>query len=878
MGIASERISVVPLHHLDIEAAAFPLWSEAAFSINPQILCPSLSDPLTRVLWQRAEAYFIKRTPALSLDELQNIRDFWWFDGSSAAPVSMVDYLYRLANTLLRRQGSGAVPRLYCKNDNTCLDAEARWVWRWVCFALPPDLLLAALGTDGESMPSRVEACSETLGRELLDNGFAEPHLHINAGLDFRFAWASLMHNLALPGQCAPSLFQSEGAAFDNGVRLGAWLVRGAITRLIAARFLFDTDRTTGDFEAYLTHRVLRQAAHKIGYSAAVSVIPSVLSSLRTGRLEAAPCSYSILQCILRDLSAVQRKPPVDLEQVFALDPLASVIPNTSNRITPEMRFIKAGMQYLKESPTDEGFAALFWQLVRLRAILYRHIVQRPMTPGLRWFVRFYNRLRPARLPDMRLRVMSAARMDGLGRGLRSFEIRTVPEDRPDQTHRSTVEIIEGFRELQEAERGRSLPECGIVYHFPRSRQPRSNGETHCAFWQRTHLDPSGQQFRYADYYRQQRRSAVSLGRTVLRDPGMVLAVRGIDICTDEIGVPTWVFCPIFKYLTECFRLAAPAVETAVESGLHLRKTVHAGEDFIHLMSGLRKIHEAFRYLGFEENDRIGHGMALGVLPRLWAERTGRLRMAVEDRLFDLIWEYGVYIRQEAECPQGRRIFLEQQIRELARRMFAPALSGDASFHPGVLYEFVEALHEPDNLGAVGFPNRRVPRTRGPEDLLTAYLTDSAVFRSGRNLIFVETQDEIPILEGLQTAVRRQLAAQGIVVEVNPSSNLLIGHLGDMRDHPLWRIMPVENSSDASLAVCIGTDDPLTFATDMYSEYQLVWDTLGRLGYSDSARKAWLDNARRTGLLSRFTLPVNFNDARAPSVPTGPCANEPLLL
>ena len=35
--------------------------------------------------------------------------------------------------------------------------------------------------------------------------------------------------------------------------------------------------------------------------------------------------------------------------------------------------------------------AKIFWQTARIRTMLYRHLTQRPLTPGLPWFIRFYG-------------------------------------------------------------------------------------------------------------------------------------------------------------------------------------------------------------------------------------------------------------------------------------------------------------------------------------------------------------------------------------------------------------------------------------------------------------------------------------------------------
>ena len=69
-----------------------------------------------------------------------------------------------------------------------------------------------------------------------------------------------------------------------------------------------------------------------------------------------------------------------------------------------------------------------------------------------------------------------------------------------------------------------------------------------------------------------------------------------------------------------------------------LRITVHAGEDFVHLLTGLRRLDDAIQHLGLEEGDRIGHGIALGLNPVTWFERTRQVVQTREERLFDLVW------------------------------------------------------------------------------------------------------------------------------------------------------------------------------------------------------------------------------------------------
>jgi len=54
--------------------------------------------------------------------------------------------------------------------------------------------------------------------------------------------------------------------------------------------------------------------------------------------------------------------------------------------------------------------------------------------------------------------------------------------------------------------------------------------------------------------------------------------------------------------------------------------------------------------------------------------------------------------------------------------------------------------------------------------------------------------------------------------------------------------------------VTIGSDDPITFATTLPDEYQLVADTLSAAGVTGPQVDLWLSAAQRCGLMGRFTV------------------------
>jgi adenosine deaminase len=116
--------------------------------------------------------------------------------------------------------------------------------------------------------------------------------------------------------------------------------------------------------------------------------------------------------------------------------------------------------------------------------------------------------------------------------------------------------------------------------------------------------------------------------------------------------------------------------------------------------------------------------------------------------------------------------------------------------------------------------------------------------------------------------LRRGISQNGIVVEVNPSSNLLIGDLLDLRNHPILRLSPPVPEPDGPppIPIAIGSDDPLTFSTRLLHEYSLLHQAALAAGYPERTVQAWLESIRQTGMDARFTkawLPSAKDKAKA---------------
>lgn len=99
--------------------------------------------------------------------------------------------------------------------------------------------------------------------------------------------------------------------------------------------------------------------------------------------------------------------------------------------------------------------------------------------------------------------------------------------------------------------------------------------------------------------------------------------------------------------------------------------------------------------------------------------------------------------------------------------------------------------------------------TTGPETVWSA-LRDLGAERIGHG---VSSIDDPRLVE--------HLAAEGIPLEMCPTSNVCTGAVARIEDHPLPRLLR------AGVPVTLNTDDPGMFATDLNREYQLAVDVLG---------------------------------------------------
>jgi hypothetical protein len=854
----------VPQSRLLAEAEAWPLCSAAALRLRTTRLereAVGVLGPPTAALASELEAHLRLRSGGRSLASLAALRDRAWFGpgpGASGA-VPLARYTVWLAESYLARAGT----RVALRSDNhtSATDvAERAAHWRWLSLRLPADLLVAALHAPDGTPPLADGVTLSTAHLErLLQQPVAETHLHAGAAFGFPLLWTTWMGWLGYSGPSLDWLQVDAGSPFKDGEGLRSRLLALAVARVLFAAFLWKRERGAyrggfADFEAQELQALCARLRWPSGPMDCRRLCARVLAFLH-GSSE--HLSYAYVHRLYAALTAPRsRSRPETLEGLREADPLAPWLRPTSGGACAETLFAVRALHYLlNDGHADARFAELFWQYERSRCLVHAHLIQEPGTSGLDWFGRHYNRLFPLRGPLEALRFHAAVQHQSRGLQLASLEARTTP---PSSWTRARDEV----RRLAEAGLAapHPPPELGLTFHFIKEREHRLGGR------RRLHADPAADPagFRFGVWFRARRREALALETALFHHPELLLLMRGLDVASTELAVPTWAVAPLLTRLRE-----SSAVISAALARKHpgwqagpLRLTCHAGEEFSRLVEGLRRVHE-LKEAGLVHNgDRLGHGLALGTDPHRWAASAGTVIQSAEERLDDLLWELDRYGTGDVGAPPRRLERARTEALTLARRLYAPE-----NVDLDAVRVARHLRHCPPVLQRLGFPDRLAapPQQGSPEQLVLRYLTDAGLFRRGQALVEVRADaGEVAFLQEAQHWLRALLARLEVTVESNPSSNLLIADLLGVEEHPVLhmaghRLQALEPDAPArgsapELMVSINSDDPITFATCLADEYAYFYFALLRRQVPSSEALKSLDALREHGMRSRFTL------------------------
>lgn len=309
-------------------------------------------------------------------------------------------------------------------------------------------------------------------------------------------------------------------------------------------------------------------------------------------------------------------------------------------------------------------------------------------------------------------------------------------------------------------------------------------------------------------------------------NPEIYHAIVGKDAASNELETPPEVFAPIFRMLNR--------------EGL-THSTYHAGEDFEHVLSGMRAVYEAILFLDMQSGDRIGHATALGLDPDLSQNMPAFCEKG--HWLDNLVW-LSYYISKQEVLREhiGYVSILYNYIQKLYNEIY-----GDTCPELYILWDAWEM--------------RKLDITLVNEELLYTEKHTKEEFhmiaKAKNNKVAFEEFEKYhnkkyrkawhtrinidssivnsELLRAVQDAIILELRRKNIAIEVLPTSNVRISHYTQTQNHHVVRWLSQENHRPVPHVV-LGTDDPGIFATNIRNEYAILLNILHKKYPSDSEK------------------------------------------
>lgn len=770
---------------------------------------------------------------------------------NSMKPERVVTALFRNSSALL--QPNGREMRLRVERDEPGREILR---WRFVSLSLPASILMAAASCHDSALPESVR---------LLDNSFApdqpvaQHHLHHAAALSFEELWASVgIRVLLRPGDLVRSV-RSEHALCPR-LHAGPCLASaddverelGRKNKAARARHMSEWAEVIR--QAWVARRLLDRHSYHGGLMADCSIsgceapVRAAVRHFTNGRSphsDGMTAPYPWPEELVRLAREVRKAmAPAILRRSHR-----SRTDMMSLRVLEERAFLIRGFKYLRpdeQESADEVYEKLFVQYLRVKTVLFGLLTHPPGERGLSKFLNHFSQIkiyapaadldrpRPAREPGLRVRSTEYRVAPDAWFAVRLREDRAIEDGPVDDRRVEAAWLIHFKRETSQ----RSLPLYGSVIRGMESE-------------------------------------ADQIVRALTNAPRDLRRLRGIDICGVEEDQPCWVAAQTLRRVRARSReIAAAHPRLCLEP---LRLTVHAGEDFLWLTSGVRAVAEPFHWNLIERGDRIGHGIAVTLDPQDWWTRWRGEVVPVKrlDRLLDLAFLAKYSDRRTPDEDLWLKVEIEATLRDLTfvgrnqRFSDMEAVEAAKSFWRCLGSAVTRRLmtsFEPIDRNAP-LHERWIHRylwSRDIQELAAETITlriEDDRHDPPQKILSGSPQTECDLLIRARHGLIGDIARWQVCIESNPSSNLIVGGLDSMVAQDFLQLRPTspKKPSDISaLTWTISTDDPITFATTLADEYAYAWAGMilrEKDQYDPAYARALLDEAAATSMRMRFSLP-----------------------
>lgn len=550
-----------------------------------------------------------------------------------------------------------------------------------------------------------------------------------------------------------------------------------------------------------------------------------------------------------------------------------------------ELIFLYKTLVYLRKRGKNDCFAREnFLKYLRAKNQFFSDKLQSNKVQGLEYFSGYYARATRLNISseNMYASVFGEQCKNDV---LKKLEVRIMPKvlssslrgaDAEDEIKWTIVknvrDVLRSYINTMQHELNRcneNIVDIGIVYHFRKvTGEDNFNGRK-CILKKQTFIGERGN-----DYYEMREiygEFVRTLNKTLIEYPILAKYIVGLDAASIENATEPWVLAPVFR--DSRIREETRPVDANSRNYIHnIGLTYHVGEDFRHIISGLRHIDEVIENFGYMSGDRIGHAVALGIDAHKLIGVNKIVCMPIIEYLDNLLWMWGIV--HDVDLNLGSDIGgIEYKIMNTAREIYGEDLRNidvfmlreayDKKFRhlnekqKQLVKDGMDRIYDNEYCGNRFCMIDKIHEGHWNADKLVCTYYCPCYYRIYNKPIFVELseQDSI-IIEQLQKHIIRKLESKGIYVETNPTSNTAITEVDSIMNHPVLRLnnfgLDENNSQANSVMVTINSDDSMIFSTNVENELAMIYHSLVYHGYSREKVLRWIDKIRENGMRSSF--------------------------
>jgi len=528
-----------------------------------------------------------------------------------------------------------------------------------------------------------------------------------------------------------------------------------------------------------------------------------------------------------------------------------------------ERALLKSAFKYLtprEDVCRDPVFETLFVQYLRVRTAVFRLLVHPPGERGLENFIKHFTQIK-VYAPDAETLPPRSPVEEGLT--VSAVEYRVAPDAWLSNRHRSEFPLKKtidarrhdaAWQETSSASRASDVESAWLI-HFKRKKYddrelPLFSSVVHGL---ESYADKIIRAFRF--------------------EPVIMRSLRGLDLCGVEDDQPLWV-------AAETLRRVRAASDNVVARRppctiKPLRLTLHAGEDFTWLTSGIRAVAEPFVWKLARRGDRIGHGIALTMTPVDWWRR--RIGKVIQISRFQRLLDLAFLAQYAADRTAKQNDWLRTEITAVAEVIW-PETASPADDVVAIAIEFWQTL-------GTDLPRKFAKLYRPPHDPRTSdawlysYLWDRRTLKRAASRMAIPIDgdrgltarqsewNECDLLTAARERLIREVGTWQVCIESCPTSNLVVGSLDAMaaQDFLQRRATLAAGHGEETLTWTIGTDDPITFSTTLADEFAYAWAGMilrKKDPYDPAYARALLDEAAATSMRMRFTIADDAHERR----------------